>query len=72
MTIEARSHLARSIWLVSTAALLGCGPSGTASFHEQLGVGAIAPEIAAEGWIDGDAPERRAGQVVVLEAWAHW
>jgi hypothetical protein len=39
-----------------------------------LPVGAIAPEITADGWINGDAPTAAdiKGKVVVVESWAHW
>ena len=39
-----------------------------------LSVGAIAPEITAAGWINGDAPSAAdmEGKVVVVDAWAHW
>ena len=39
-----------------------------------LPVGAIAPEITAAGWINGDAPTAAdiGDKVVVVESWAHW
>ncbi|REJ85833.1 MAG: TlpA family protein disulfide reductase [Planctomycetota bacterium] len=39
-----------------------------------LGPGATPPELAAEGWLNGDAPSESelAGKVVVVETWAYW
>ena len=39
-----------------------------------LGPGADAPELAAEGWINGKPPskEQLRGKVVVVDTWAYW
>ena len=39
-----------------------------------LAVGESAPKIDAVGWVNGEAPtpERLAGKVVVIDAWATW
>ena len=50
--------------------LFGCQKTDP-SLRSPLGVGAVAPEIVATGWING-APQSFEGQVVVLDCWAHW
>ncbi len=47
--------------------LLNSGPS-----RGGLAVGAEAPEIKAEGWVDDKTPGDLSGKVVVVEAWATW
>lgn len=41
---------------------------------EMLAVGAPAPEISAEGWLNGPGPDatQLKGKVVVIDAWASW
>ena len=39
-----------------------------------LAVGATPPELAANGWLNGETPDLRrfAGRVVVVDVWADW
>jgi hypothetical protein len=42
--------------------------------NAQVAVGAVPPELAAGGWLNGEAPDlgRFAGRVVVVDLWADW
>ena len=68
----------RFMFLVAIAVLTGCntgdqtGPP--AAEARASGGGKPAPEILAQGWLNGAPPSTSdlAGKVVVVDVWAHW
>ena len=68
-----RCWLSAALMIVAASIVTGCVQQGGGSIGG-LPVGAIAPEITAAGWINGDAPTAAdiGGKVVVVESWAYW
>ncbi len=66
------------VFLVAIAVLTGCntgeqtGPP--AAETQASGGGEPAPEMLAQGWLNGTPPNASdlAGKVVVVDVWAHW
>ncbi len=61
------------LFLLALAAIVGFVPWWVMR-QAALGHGRRAPEIVAEGWMNGDAPTQGAlaGKVVLLNVWASW
>ena len=61
-------------WEEATNRILQELPSEEAKFAPPLGAGAVAPELLAEGWLNGDLPRETEleGKVVVVDVWAYW
>jgi len=67
-----RCWLSAALMIIAGSFFTGCMQQDWGSIGG-LPVGAIAPEITAAGWINGDAPTAAdiGGKVVVVESWAH-